>query len=84
VANAFGVTEFDRLADVEGQTGGRDQTGSQFARMKRDVDSRVNAVQVIEHLHLQVIVAHRDFAVLRHDEVDPDNVGVCRCNLEAK
>jgi hypothetical protein len=41
-------------------------------------------VQVVEHLHLQVIIPHGDFTVLRHHKVDPHHVAVNRSHLKAE
>ena len=46
----------------------------------------IDAVQVVEHLHLQRVVAHGEVAVLRHDEVDADQfvLRVHRCLHRSK
>ena len=46
--------------------------------MQRDVHPGVDRVEVIQHEHLQVIVLHRDAAVLGHDEVDAHNLRTLR------
>jgi hypothetical protein len=44
--------------------------------VERDVDLRIDAVEVVEHLHLEVVVAHREVTVFGHDEINSDYVGV--------
>ena len=84
VADALRVTEVDGLANMEAQARRRHHARRKFTRVQRDVDLRINRVQVVEHLHLQVVVAHGDVAVLRHHEVDADDVGIGARDLEAE
>ena len=72
MADALGVAELDGLADVEAQAFGRDEAGSELAGMQADVHLWVDGVEVIEHLHLEGVVAHGDKAVFGLDEVDAD------------
>ena len=76
VADAFGVAEVDGLADVEAEAGGRDEAGSEFAGVERDVDAGVDAVEVVEHEHLAVVLGHGHVGVFGLDEVDADDVGI--------
>ena len=55
---------------MEAQTLRRHQAGSQFAGVQADVDLGINGVQVIQHLHLQRVIAHGDVTVLGLDEID--------------
>ncbi len=51
------------------------------------MNPRVNGVQVVEHLHLQGIVAHGDEAVLGLDEVEADEarfVSLLACRIHAR
>ena len=72
VAEALGVAELDGLADVEAEAFRRDEAGGEFAGVEADVDLGVEGVEVVEHLHLEGVVAHGDESVFRHDEVDAD------------
>jgi len=72
VADAQGVADFDGLADVEAEAFRRDEAGGEFAGVEADVDLGVEGVEVVEHLHLEGVVAHGDESVFRHDEVDAD------------
>jgi len=76
VADALGVAEVDGFADVEGETFWRDHALREFAGMEGDVDLRIDGVEVVEHLHLKVIVLHGDAAVFGHDKVEADDVGI--------
>ena len=75
VADALGVAELDGLADVEAKAFGRDKAGSEFAGVEADGDARIDGVEVVEHLHVEGVVAHGDEAVFGHDEVDADEAG---------
>ena len=74
VADAFGVAEIDGLADVEAEAGGRDQTRGEFAGVERDVDLGVYGVEVVEHEHLAVILAHGRVSIFWLDEIDADYI----------
>ena len=76
VADAFGVAEVDGLADMEAETGGRDEAGGDLAGVERDMDVRVDAVEVIEHAHLAGVLAHGEEVVFGLDEVDAHDVRV--------
>ena len=41
-------------------------------------------MQVVEHLHLEVVVAHGEIAVFGHNEVDADDVGIGRSDFKAE
>jgi len=75
VADALGVAQLDGLADVEAQPIGRRQARRQLAGVQADVHLRVDGVQVVEHLHLQGIVAHGDEAVLGMTKLMPTQLG---------
>ncbi len=49
--------------------------------MKRDVNTRVDTVEVVEHEHLTVIFGHGEIAVFGHHEVDADDMGMARIEL---
>jgi len=70
VTNALGVTELDGLANVEAETFRRYEAEGQFTRVQRDVDLGVDRVQILDHLHVQGVIAHGDKAVFGLDEVD--------------
>ena len=84
VADALGVAEVDGFAYVEAEAFEWDEAGSELSGVERDADGGVDAVEVVEHLHLQVVVLHADAAVFGHDEVDADYVGVRRSHLETE
>ena len=73
VADALGVAELDGLADVEAEAVGRDEAGSEFAGVERDVHLRIDAVEVVEHQHLAVVLGHGEVAVFGLNEVDADD-----------
>jgi len=75
VADAFGVAEFDGLTDVEAQALGRDEAGRKFAGVQSDVNMGIDGVEIVDHLHVQGVIAHGEEAVFRHDEVEA-NPGV--------
>ena len=52
--------------------------------MKRHMGTRVDRAQVLDHLHLQRVVAQRDGIVLGLDEVHADVTGVAALQLEAE
>jgi hypothetical protein len=81
VADALGVSQLDRLADVEAQALGRDQAGSQLAGVQADVDLGINGVEIVEHPHLQRVVAHGNEAVLGLHEVDADEAGLMLASM---
>jgi len=64
-----GMAQFDGLANVEAQPLGRHQPGASSPAcrlMKREVDG----VQVIQHLHLQGVIAHGEEAIFGLYKVD--------------
>ena len=84
MADALGVAEVDGLVDVEGKACGRDEAGSEFAGVEGDVDAGVDAVEVVEHEHLAVVLGHGHVGVFGLDEVDADYVGIGRGQLEVE
>jgi hypothetical protein len=84
VADALGVAEVDGLADVEAEALGRDEAWGEFAGVEADVDGGIDGVQVVEHLHLAVVLAHGEVAVFGLDEVDADDVGILGCDFKAE
>ncbi len=74
--DAFRVAEIDRLTDMEAQPRRRNQAKREFTGMQADMHARVDAVQVVEHKHLAVILAHGEIGVLGLNEVEPDHVRI--------
>ena len=60
---------FNRLANVELQAFRRNQSHRKFAGMKGDVNLWIDAVQVIDHAHVQFEIVHGDIPVLGHDQI---------------
>jgi hypothetical protein len=84
VADALGVAEIDGLADVEAETFGRDKAGREFSCVKRDVDLRIDAVEIVEHEHLPVVLGHGEIGVFGLDKVETDDTRVLGGNLEGE
>ncbi len=84
VADALGVALFDGGADVEGEALGRDHAFGELTGVEGDVHLRIEAVQVVEHVHLQAVVAHGEIAVFGLDEVDADDIGIGGGQFEAE
>ncbi len=84
MADALGVALLDGLANVERQVLRRDHAGRELASVQRDVHLRIEAVQIIEHVHLQAVIAQGDIAVFRLNVVQADDVGVLRRNFEGE
>ncbi len=72
VANTLRMPPVNRLPDVKAQAFGRNETRSQFAGVQRDVHFRVDGMQILDHLHLQGVVAHGNEAVFGHYKIDAD------------
>ena len=66
------------------RSAGRDETGDDLAGVKRHMRARVDRAQVLDHLHLQRVVAQRDGIVLGLDEVHADVAGIAALQLEAE
>ena len=66
------------------RSAGRDETGDDLAGVKRHMRARVDRAQVLDHLHLQRVVAQRDGIVLGLDEVDADVAGIAELQLETE
>src|SRR4051794_30967177 len=84
VADPLGMTELNGLTNVKLQAVRRDQSGGKLTRVQADMNLRVNRMQIVEHLHLPVIFAHRHIPVLSHHEVDSDDTRIDRGKLEAE
>src|SRR5271168_3200149 len=69
---------------MEAETVRGDKTRGEFASMEADVDGRVDAVQVVEHKHLPVVLGHGHVGVLRLHEVEADDARVLRGDLEGE
>ena len=67
-----------RGEDVEAEALGRDQAGRQLSGVQADVHPRINGVEIVEHPHLQRVVAHGNEAVLGLNEIDADEAGLMR------
>src|SRR5664279_803769 len=76
MADALGVAFVNGGTDMEGESVRGNEAGSELASMQADVDFRINGVEVVQHLHLQAVIAHGSVAIFRHDEVDADEGGV--------
>ena len=84
VPDALGVSLFDGLADVEGQAFRRNQAHGQFAGVQADVHLGIDAVQVVEHLHVQIEIVHGHIPVFRHHQVETNEARVGLGQLEAE
>src|SRR5580704_13250604 len=82
--NALGVAEVDGFANVKAEAGRRHYARCELSGVQRDMHLRIDRVKVVEHLHLQVIVAHGEVAILGHHEVDANDVRIGGGDLEAK
>ncbi len=69
MADSFGVPQFDGLADMKAQPIGRHEPRRKFARMQRDVHAGVDALRVVDHRHVQMVIGHRGVAVFRLHEI---------------
>jgi hypothetical protein len=78
MADAFGMAKINSLADVEAEAFGWNESGSEFAGVKADVDLGINTMQIVEHEHLTVVLGHGHVGVFGHDEVEPDDVWIGR------
>ncbi len=76
VADAFGVRDFDSLANVKGKPFVGDEAGSEFTGVQSDVNFGVHTVQEADHAHLQSVVGHGDVAIFGHHEIDADDARV--------
>ncbi len=84
MSDAFGVAEIDGFANVEAEAIWRDEAGREFASVETDVDRGIDAMEVVEHEHLPVVLGHGQVAVFRHDEVDANDTRILRGDLEAE
>ena len=81
VADAFGVADSYRIADVKPEAIRGNETRRQLARVQRDVRRRIVRVQEIEHLHLQREIPHGVGAVFRLHEIQRHDL---RCGRARK
>ena len=65
MADAFGMAEIDGFADVKAETVGWDEAGGDLAGVEGDVNLGVDAVKVVEHEHLAVVLGHGQVGRLR-------------------
>lgn len=84
MTDAFGVTEFNGFADMEAESFGWDETGSELASVEGDLDARIDAVKIVEHPHLAVVFGHGVEGVFGLNKVDADDVGILRCELKSE
>ena len=84
MADAFGVAEIDGFADVEAEAVGRDEAGGEFAGVEADVDRGIDAVEIVEHEHLAVVLGHGHVGVFGLDEVEADDAGVLRGDFKGE
>ena len=58
MADALCVSEIDSFANVEAKAIGRNEAGSDLACVQGDVYFRIDAVEIVEHQHLAVVLGH--------------------------
>src|SRR5271154_2874325 len=78
------MAEINGLADVEAKAIGSDEAWGDLACVKRDVDLRVDAVKIVEHKHLAVVLGHGQVGVFGLHEVEADDARVYRSDFERK
>ena len=76
MADAFGVGDFNGPADMAAEAFVGDEAGSEFSRVHRDMNLGVDAVQIVDHLHLHFVIGHGEVSVFGHDEIDSDDARV--------
>src|SRR5436305_771218 len=69
MSNALRVSDLDGFLDVAAQFFRRDLPESQLAGMERDIHAWRDAMQHIEHLHVQIVIVHRDEPILRLNKI---------------
>src|SRR3981189_1719021 len=84
MTDAFGVTEIDCLTDVEAEAVGGYEAGSEFTGVKTDVHCGINAVEIVEHQHMPVILGQGQVGVFGLNEVEADDAGVLRRDLKGE
>ena len=78
VADAFCVSNLNRIAHVKLQVFGRNKPFHQFACVQRDVHVRILLVQIVEYAHVEGEILDGNVPVLRHDQVQADDVRIGR------
>src|SRR5690349_3875237 len=63
---------FHCLADVEAKTFRWNESWSKLARMQCDVNPGIDGMEIIQHPHLQRVVAHGNETIFGLHEVDAD------------
>ena len=84
MTDALRVAQFDGFANMEFQSIRRHQSRREFARVQRHAHLGINAVEIIQHLHVQVIVAHGKVAIFRHHKVQTHYPRIDRGKLKSK
>ena len=51
--------------------------------MKREIDVGVDGMQVVEHLHVEMVVLHGHAAIFRRRDVDADEARIDAVEFEA-
>src|SRR5580698_2209058 len=76
MSDAIGMSLLDCGTNVKGETVGWNHARFQLARMQRDVDIWIKRAQSIDHLHVQPIIGHADFTILRLDKIETYNARI--------
>src|SRR5215475_11545992 len=71
------------MSNVKTQAFGWDKAQGEFPSVQSDMHLGINSVQVVEHPHVQLKVAHGNVPVFRHNQVQPDHTRINRSKLEA-
>jgi hypothetical protein len=66
---------------MEAQPRWRHEAGSDLTSVQRDVNTRVDAVEIVKHEHLTVVFGHGEITVFGHHKVEADYVGMTRLEL---
>ena len=84
MADAFGVAEIDCFADVEAEAVGGTRPGASSPAWRLMWTCGIDAVEIVEHEHLPVVLGHGHVGVFGLDEVDADDAGILRGDLEGE
>ena len=88
VADALRMPKLEGLADMEAQAGWQDQPWMWLPLHPRSARYAIHvgthAVQVVQHVHLPVVLAHRQIGVLWLHKVQPHHVRVRAGDLEGQ
>src|SRR5580700_1301636 len=67
--DALSMSALDRFADMKAQAFRRHQAHSQLTRVQADVYFGIDAVQVVEHLHVQLEIVHGNIPIFWHHQI---------------